>query len=536
MPQTRIPAIYTRVSTDIQASKEVGSLETQEQTMRRYMEFKHRDAPAPVVFREEGRSGKDLHRPELQALMAQVRAGRISMVLVTRLDRLTRSLPDFFALHAELERHGTTLVSNHEDFDTTKPMGRAMLKLLLVFAELEREQTAERTRAAIQARKEQGLWTGGTPPLGYDAQPGGVLAVNEAEARLVRTVYERYLALRSAPKVARWLNEQGFRQKRYASRRKGPKGERTFAPSTIRALIRNPLYRGLIKNGDRVVPGAHPAIVAEDVFDQANAAMDRNRQTGRTPPAHARHDYLLLGLVENVHGYAFTSSSTTKRAKRYPYYRNVGAQKYPDGQFDIKLVAAGKLERAVIDLVRRLARQPEVVAAAVDRANALIGERQSPLAEQVAALREEARLSEQQAREIVRRALSLDLGESRIVRDEIARAEQRQSQASAALARAEAELSVSRSTELDMAVVSRALQDFDEAWDALQSLERRDLLRLLIERIVIRPGRAEVHFHGTDAVSVWLDGRRRHNEETPPEDPEGFAFGLKWLRLLDSNQ
>ena len=540
MSDQRVPAIYTRVSTDMQASKEVGSLEVQELTMRRYMELKHGDAPPPIVFREEGESGKDVHRPALQTLMAAVRAGRISMILVTRLDRLTRSLLDFMALHKELKHHEVKLVSNHENFDTTSPMGSAMLKLLLVFAELEREQTAERTKEAIRARKAAGLWTGGAPPLGYDNKPGGVLEVNEDEARIVRTVFEQYLKMRSAPKVAKWLNEQGFRQKRYASRRKGPKGERTFAPSTVRALVRNQLYIGRIKNGDDHVAGAHDGIVDEELFRAANTAMDGNRKkakAGKRQPGRAEHDYLLLGLAKNVHGYAFTSSSTKKRStegvRYYPYYRNVGSEKYPDAKFDIKTVAAGKLERAVVGSVRRLATRPAIVAAAVEKANELAAEQQSPLLDRVEALRKEAKLASEQAERIVIRALSLDVGDSRLVREQITKAERRQAQTTSALASAEAELAAKRSTVLDLDVVTRALEDFDAAWDALESAERRDLLSLLIERVVVRPGQAEVHFHGSDAVTVWLDRRGQQNEETPPGSPEGFAFGSKWLRQLD---
>jgi len=217
-------ALYTRVSTEMQANKEEGSLETQEARLRAAVMARAGEHEIRHVFREEGVSGKSLDRPALQRMLDHVRKGDIDLIIVTRLDRLSRSLLDFYEMHRLFETMGVQFVSLNETFDTSSAVGRAMLKLVLVFAELEREQTAERTRLAIQARAERGLWNGGAPPLGYDSLRQGKLDVNPAEADLVKAIFERYLTLRSAHRVATWLNAQGYRQKLYSSRRKGGDG------------------------------------------------------------------------------------------------------------------------------------------------------------------------------------------------------------------------------------------------------------------------------------------------------------------------
>lgn len=183
---TRKCGLYGRVSTQRQAMVEDGGLDTQFSCMEKSIEFENEKAKAidetwEIVdrYREEGRSGKDLERPEFKRMMADVQSGRINTVIVYKIDRITRSLRDFYTLWETFEKLGVQFVSLYEKFDTTTAVGRAMLKLILVFAELEREQTAERTAATMQYRAEQGLWNGGVR-LGYDLDPDnkGVLKVN----------------------------------------------------------------------------------------------------------------------------------------------------------------------------------------------------------------------------------------------------------------------------------------------------------------------------------------------------------------------
>jgi site-specific DNA recombinase len=226
------------------------------------------------------------------------------------------------------EQHDVKFVSLGESFDTSTATGRAMLKLVLVFAELEREQTAERTKAAMRARAERGLWNGGPPPLGYDSLNNGHLAINEREADIVRLVYEKFIELRSVPKVAAWLNEHGHRQKKFRSRRKGMTGGKAYSFATVRNLIQNPLYIGKVTHKDDVFDGAHKPIVSKKDFDRAQRILVGNAKNRRGPALRSMHDYPLVGLLRCACGYALTTSAGTSRSgKIHHYYRCVGLGK-----------------------------------------------------------------------------------------------------------------------------------------------------------------------------------------------------------------
>ena len=185
-PVQRKVALYGRVSSVRQAMVQDGGLDTQFDLMERQVELWNSAKPEDwrVVdrYREEGKSGKNLDRPEFKRLMADMEAGRVDTVVVQKIDRITRSLRDFYVLWETFQQHGVSFVSLHENFDTTSAVGRAMLKLILVFAELEREQTGERTKATLEYRAAQGLWGSGRPPRGYrrHEEESGVLVVDPA--------------------------------------------------------------------------------------------------------------------------------------------------------------------------------------------------------------------------------------------------------------------------------------------------------------------------------------------------------------------
>ena len=201
---TRV-GIYTRVSSDIQASAEEGSLETQEAALRKFAEATYGPDATIRVFREEGASGKDMERPALTRMRQALARGEIDCVMVTRIDRLSRSLLDFCGLHESFKTDGVAFRSIKESFDTSSAFGKAMLQILLVFAELERAQTSERTVAALQTRAEGGLWNGGYPLLGYDPDTKGGLDVVEGEAAIVQEAFDLFPKLQSMRKLAQAL-------------------------------------------------------------------------------------------------------------------------------------------------------------------------------------------------------------------------------------------------------------------------------------------------------------------------------------------
>lgn len=555
---TRV-ALYTRVSTDMQANKDEGSLDTQEGRLRAAITARAGEHQVLYVFREEGESGKSLDRPAMQQLLAHIKRGQVDLIAVTRLDRLSRSLLDFYTVNALLEEHGVRFVSLNETFDTSTPAGRAMLKLVLVFAELEREQTAERTRNAMRARAAKGLWNGGHPPLGYDSAGSGRLVINQAEANLVRLVFAQYVELRSTVKVARWLNEQGHRQKEYRSRRKRAQGGRKFTVSTVRGMLKNKLYLGKVDHKGELFDGLHEALVDEQVFQRAASIMKTNTRT-HDPSKRAKYPYLLTGLARCACGSALTTSAGTGRGgKRYHYYRCVGVQKKTGHDCPVKQVRAERVDELVLGVVRDAAKRDDVLADAVAFANAEAAAQLHPLRERIDQLRAELRAVELEAEETLARILSAGIAASATAKRLLARSEERQAQLRTALATAEAELGLKQGEHLDLDVLLQAVRGFDAAFEHVPLEEKREYLQLICNRVEVYKDHVVVDLLEGREATRWLvdnpkvkaaaaaervpavpggvPGRcelREQTHETPGRAP-GFVSVSKWLPLEDLN-
>ena len=543
MTTTRV-ALYTRVSTDMQAGKDEGSLDTQEARLKAFLQSRPGEHVVAATFREEGASGKNLDRPALRRLMDSIKRGEVDLVVVTRLDRLSRSLLDFYELHSLFEKHEVRFVSLNETFDTSSPVGRAMLKLVLVFAELEREQTAERTRQAMRARAERGLWNGGAPPLGYDSSGSGHLTVNEDEAALVRLAFDKYLDLRSSPKLAKWLNEQGHRQKRFTSRRKGETGGKKFSPASVRLMLKNRLYLGEVSHKDDYFEGKHDGIIDPDVFERVQGVIEGNAVNRRAPQETARHDFPLTGVAQCSCGYALTSSAGTGRGgKSYFYYRCVGLQKNVDHPCEVRQIRAELLEEAVFALVREAGNDPVLLATAVEEANQMARDKVAPLRERVSVLKRDLAQVEEEAKQTFKQILASGVAGSAMAKSTLAEIESRQEALQQSLAEAEGELAGKESQQLDLELIAQALQGFDKAFDHLTSAEKRDFLQLLIHRAVVSKDKVDVELYDGRSASRFLAVVTRNGvyvgpgpgNENGDELVKEFAAGSKWLPIPDSN-
>ncbi|MDD5730089.1 MAG: recombinase family protein [Candidatus Omnitrophica bacterium] len=344
--------IYVRVSTTQQIDRD--SLKTQEERLRQFCKAHDFEVYRNKPYKDEGISAKDTKRPAYEELMNDVEAGRVQVVIVTRLDRVTRSLKDLIGLMEFLQKHEVKLVSLTENIDTTGPMGRFIINLLGSIAQLEREIDSERVRADMHHRAGEGKWTGGVVPLGYvtkgklmreSHQKGmseeeslkgansiapekGRLYVVKQAAELVRKIYQLYLECKSLRRVTHELNKRNI---------KTPEGE-TWAASSIRRILTNPTYIGMVWYGKRktdmstgrlmnvkpelwkVVKGVHEAIVPKDLFDKVQGLLKQRYMK----PSKARQVYLLGGLARCTHckggmfGYLYSKKDS---AKRYFYYR-----------------------------------------------------------------------------------------------------------------------------------------------------------------------------------------------------------------------
>ncbi len=362
-------AVYTRKSTDEGLDQDYNSLEAQRDAGLAYVASQRHEGwtVVPDGYDDGGYSGGNMERPGLRRLMADIEAGRIDIVVVYKIDRLTRSLTDFAKLVDVFDRNGVSFVSVTQQFNTTTSMGRLTLNILLSFAQFEREVTGERIRDKIAASKAKGMWMGGTPPLGYDVVERKLL-VNEPEADLVRYIFRRYAEHGSAEELVRELAVEGRTTKAWQTQSGHFREGRPIDQQYLFKMLRNRIYLGEIQHKDSSFPGQHEAIIDQETWDLVHAFVDRRKQGPRE--SITQHPALLAGLLHAPDGQLMIHSFTRKKNGRlYRYYvpylhkrRNAGATLLP-GATDIGPLPAAEIETAVLEQIHQALRAPEMMLA-----------------------------------------------------------------------------------------------------------------------------------------------------------------------------
>jgi site-specific DNA recombinase len=270
-------AIYTRKSSEEGLDQEFNSLDAQREACEAYVRSqKHEGWSAlPTLYDDPGYSGGNMERPALKRLLADIAAKRIDVVVVYKVDRLTRSLADFAKIVEVFDASSVSFVSITQAFNTTSSMGRLTLNVLLSFAQFEREVTGERIRDKIAASKKRGLWMGGQPALGYDVRDRK-LVVNEAEAETVRMIFRRYLDLGSVRELKAALDAEGVVSKHRTAATGDAYGGQSFSRGALYEMLQNRVYRGEIVHKGAAYPGEHPAIVEEDLWRQVREKLESN--------------------------------------------------------------------------------------------------------------------------------------------------------------------------------------------------------------------------------------------------------------------
>lgn len=313
-------AIYTRKSTEDGLEQEFNSLDAQYEACAAYALSQQHEGWVVVKERYDdgGFSGGNMHRPALQRLLADIASDKIDIVLLYKIDRLTRSLTDFSKIVEVMDKSGASFVSITQSFNTTTSMGRLTLNMLLSFAQFEREVTGERIRDKIAASKKKGIWMGGPIPLGYEVKERKLL-VQEDEADQVRHIMRRYLDLGTVPLLVEDLKRSGLRTK-VQKRVSGPhRGGCIYRRGTLYHLLSNRIYRGMIVHKGAAYPGEHQAIVEEELWDRVQALLQTNACGSARRKRH-QHPSLLVGKVFDGEARAMTPSHTQHRSKRYRYY------------------------------------------------------------------------------------------------------------------------------------------------------------------------------------------------------------------------
>src|SRR6266403_928356 len=312
-------AIYTRVSTEYGLDLEFNSLDAQYDAASSYIKSQAHAGWTLIRSRYDdgGFSGGSTDRPDLQRLLDDIRSRKLDVIVVYKVDRLTRSLADFAKLVELFDGHGVSFVSVTQQFNTTTSMGRLTLNVLLSFAQFEREVTSERIRDKIAASKRKGLWVGGMTPLGYETKDRKIVVVEE-EAERVRTIFRRYLKLGSLNLLMADLRERGIVTKVRSLKTGRTVGGIPFTRGSLAHLLRNRFYIGEVAFKGEVLQGEQPAIVDRDLFDTVQAKLHDQRHNHTV--TRAKSDALLIGRIYDDRGNRMTPSHARKGGIKYRYY------------------------------------------------------------------------------------------------------------------------------------------------------------------------------------------------------------------------
>lgn len=348
-------AIYTRKSTDEGLDQEFNSLDAQREACAAYIKSQTNEGWR--VFEEQfddgGYSGGNLERPAIKRLIDGVKARRINVIVVYKIDRLTRSLADFARLVEILDANGASFVSVTQQFNTTSSMGRLTLNVLLSFAQFEREVTSERIRDKVAASKRKGMWMGGYPPLGYDIV-NRRLAVNKKEAAQARRIFKLALQAPSLTELERTVANEDLRAKRWKAQSGKTVGGGRLTRSSLARILRNPVYIGKIRQAARLYDGEHKAIVDGELWEAVQSKLDGAQQSLERKRRNGRAGALFADRLYDDLGNRMAPTHATKDAITYRYYASTPHIRHtgePVGS--ISRISAPTIERAILAELRK---------------------------------------------------------------------------------------------------------------------------------------------------------------------------------------
>ncbi|WP_261983872.1 recombinase family protein, partial [Wolbachia pipientis] len=327
-------AIYTRKSNEDGLEQKFNSLDAQRVACEKYIKSREGWVALAKKYDDGGFSGKNLERPAIKELFEDVKKGEVDCAVVYTLDRLSRETKDSIEVTSFFRRHRVNFVAVTQIFDNNTPMGKFVQTVLSGAAQLEREMIVERVKNKIATSKEQGLWMGGTLPLGYDVKDKELI-INEKEAKTVKHIFERYLALKSMAELARELNREGYRTKAKSD---------IFKKATVRRIITNPIYMGKIRHYEKQYEGKHEAIIEEEKWQKAQELIKKQPHRG------AKYEEALLrGIVKcKSCEVNMTLTYSKKENKRYRYYicnNHLSGRRCPSMS---RSIVAGEVEKEVM--------------------------------------------------------------------------------------------------------------------------------------------------------------------------------------------
>lgn len=508
-PPVKRCAIYARKSKATSDGEVFSSLDAQREACEQYIGSQREQGweASPNQYNDDGFTGANVERPGFQRLLDDVDAGRVDVVVVYKLDRLSRSLLDFVSIMARLKKVGCEFVSVTQHFSTTDAIGRLTLNMLMSFAEFEREMISERTRDKIAASRKKGLWSGGAVPPGYDVIDRR-LVKNDLRALVVEEAFDLYITHRSALDVARILNERGRMTKLHKARSGRVRGPRPWTKQSVLRLLRTPYVAGLVPYRDELYPGEHEAIIAESRWRRVQALLDQHRKQQKS---RARNlDYILRGRLFCGHcGLAFTPGPTQKNGRTYRYYRCVTRDKRGRDACPSMPLPADKIETYVVDVIRETAMNEPFIRAVRSRAHEYAARRRAELGRERLAIPTQIAQLSAEGRELTTRACGASASASGFLDErldqvgaEIRRLEQRQRDVADELAAVE-------HVEAEIEWIASTLPQFTTVWDAMNQRNRFRLVQALIRSVVVNEQAGTV---ALEFAEPELDGGRADSE------------------------
>ncbi|NQV23665.1 MAG: recombinase family protein [Rhodopirellula sp.] len=516
---------YVRVSSQRQVN-EGDSLVAQQHEIEQEVEFRIRrenwDVETTEFYVDAGRSAKDQNRPQLKRLKRDIAAGKIDVVICFKLDRITRSLKDFVDLWDLFAQHDVDVISLREKFDTSMPTGVAMVQLIMVFAQLERSMTAERTVSIMRDRAERGLWNGGHV-LGYRVtnNESGKLEIDHEESKLVHQIFDGFEELGSAGAITRRLSEAGIRYPTYKTRSEKVRGGNLFSKQKIIGLLRNAVYIGLVSWGDVVVEDCHKPIISKEQFERVQQAIGQTakRRTNRRKQANTRQ-YLLSGLLRCPCGSHLVGHSAHNKHRAYHYY-SCTRQSHEAGKFSCSSprIPAEALEEAVIGRVREIGQVVETREKIVDRAIEVLAGESERLKQQEDVLRRQQQKTRADITQLVEVLKSLGAEGLKSVEGELRQLEKEDKGLEERLKQIELEQQPAQRISADAKTFIESWEDVGEILDAATPEEQAQILRHYIDVLELHP--SEDGKTGTYVLKLFPEVRPDRGfdgESGSPED------------------
>ena len=360
-------AVYCRVSSDERLDQEFNSIDAQKEAGHAYIASQRAEGWIPVAddYDDPGYSGGNTDRPALKRLLADIERGLIDIVVVYKIDRLTRSLADFAKMVDVFDLYDVSFSAVTQQINSATSMGRLMLNVLLSFAQFEREVTSERIRDKIAAAKRKGMWMGGVPSIGYDVV-NRQLVVNDAEAAVVRRIFEEMLTIGSPTQIAANLTAEGITTKAWTTQEGQTRSGTRIDKKYLHKLLRNRIYLGELSHKGNWYPGAHPPIIDRALWDKVHAvlAKDSHARSVETK-IRSRTDALLRGLLYAPSGERMYPTYSSKRGHKYHYYVSKSESRFGAPGKSFARLPAPEIEAAVVAQIRTVLTSPESVAAVV---------------------------------------------------------------------------------------------------------------------------------------------------------------------------